>query len=289
MPLRLTISEATLSGHSYDDVLGVRYEFPLRYRNLVREGERFVYYRGRRQPLGGVQPQAYLGTGIVGTVHASTRNSQRLVCEIEDWCPFDEPLYFKDAAGNYYEPGGKQGGYYWQVGVRSLSEGTFERILRDAGALENEQRSPNVAEADSSDVRAGPTYPSSEMRKAIDDYAIGVALAYAGQAWPSESVSLQAHNNRGFDIRVGAPARIVRYVAAKGTTLPVPRFFISEGERLFSARAAFKYTLLVVYAVDLTRAVHKLLRHDGAVSDQFFMLAPYQWTCEGRVADQGLT
>jgi hypothetical protein len=287
VPLRLTISEATLSGHNYDDVLGVRYEFPLRYRNLVREGERFVYYRGRRQLLGGVQPQAYLGTGIVGNVHASTRDPQRLVCEIEDWLPFVEPLYFKDATGNYYEPGGKQGGYYWQVGVRLLAEGTYERILLDAGALERERASAKTTEAESSRVFAGTAYPSAEHRQAIDDYAMNVALRYATQAWRSEPVSRQPHNNRGFDIRVGAPTRVVRYVEVKGTALPVPRFFMSEGERLFSTRAASKYTLLIIYAIDLKQAAHKLLRHDGSVTNQRFTLTPYQWSSEARVAEAG--
>ena len=43
MPLVLTQNEATESGHAYADVLGESYEYPTRYRNRIREGERFVY------------------------------------------------------------------------------------------------------------------------------------------------------------------------------------------------------------------------------------------------------
>jgi hypothetical protein len=277
MPLRLTISEATLSGHEYDDVLGVRYEFPLRYRNLVREGERFVYYRGRRRASSGVQPQAYVGTGIVGTVHSSTRDSQRLVCEIEDWCLFADPLYFKDPAGNYYESGGAQGGFYWQVGVRRLSEAVYERIVSDAHGPE-----PSGAPADPSSSIQLITYPSQVTREAIDEYAMGAALKEGARIWPGDQVSRLPHNNRGFDIRVGSASRVVRYVEVKGTTLPLPRFFMSEGERLFSQREAALYTLLVIHAIDLEQPKHLLFRHDGAVNDQVFGLTPSQWICEAR-------
>ena len=53
MPLVLTQNELTESGHDYADRLGVEYEYPTRYRNLVRTGERFVYYRGRKRAAGG--------------------------------------------------------------------------------------------------------------------------------------------------------------------------------------------------------------------------------------------
>jgi hypothetical protein len=95
MPLRLTANDQTLSGHQYDDVLGVRYEFPSRYRGIIRQGERFVYYRGRRRPDGTTVPQAYLGTGIIGAVRVSTANPDHFVCDVEDWKAFDEPLFFK--------------------------------------------------------------------------------------------------------------------------------------------------------------------------------------------------
>ena len=36
MPVVLTQNEATVEGHSYNDVFGVLYEYPTRYQDLVR-------------------------------------------------------------------------------------------------------------------------------------------------------------------------------------------------------------------------------------------------------------
>jgi len=60
MPLILATGAATESGHDYADVIGVSYEYPKAYRGIVRRGEVFVYYRGRRLPAGGTRPQVYL-------------------------------------------------------------------------------------------------------------------------------------------------------------------------------------------------------------------------------------
>lgn len=132
MPLRLTVNDRTLSGHEYDDVLGERYEFPTRYQQLIQPGVRFVYYRGRRRADGRSGRQEYLGAGVVGTVERSRRDPSLLVCRIEDWCPFTEPLYFKDAEGMWYEPGGVHGGLYWRQGVREIPDDVFDHIVGDA-------------------------------------------------------------------------------------------------------------------------------------------------------------
>ena len=133
MPLRLTVNDRSLSEHNYDDVLGVRYEFPPRYRCLVASGERFVYYRGRRRSNGRSTPQVYLGAGVIGAVHESESTPGRWACEIKSWDPFAEPVYFKDADGMYYESGGVQGGLYWRQGVRLLLDEEYDRIVRAAG------------------------------------------------------------------------------------------------------------------------------------------------------------
>ena len=50
MPLILTSNEV-IAGDDYDweDVTGVQYHYPNGYRNLIRPGERFIYYRGVRR------------------------------------------------------------------------------------------------------------------------------------------------------------------------------------------------------------------------------------------------
>jgi len=94
MPLVLTQNDATEWGHDYADTLGVMYEYPPEYHRLIRPRAEFVYYRGRRQQGGGTQPQVYLGTGRVGSIHPSPHDG-RLICLIEDYAPFDEPVPFK--------------------------------------------------------------------------------------------------------------------------------------------------------------------------------------------------
>jgi Protein NO VEIN, C-terminal len=283
VPLRLTVNDTTLTGHVYDDVLGVRYEFPPRYRNLVRRGERFVYYRGRRRAAGGTQRQVYLGTGIVGDVHPSLRSPERLACEIEDWHPFAEPLPFKDPAGNYYEPGGKRGGFYWQEGVRRIDEEVYQSIVNDA--LTSEPMSPprDMTSAQGrTTVTAPGAYASAEVVRAVDAYAMTAALAELARRWPDSIIERQRPNNPGFDVRIGPTIPALRYVEVKGTTLSYPRFFLSEGERAFSQCAADQYTLVVIYAIDLRNQIHKVFWHDGAVSDDSFVVTPRQWVCEIR-------
>jgi hypothetical protein len=218
MPLRLTANDFSLSGHRYDDILGVRYEFPARYRRMVREGERFVSYRGRRRVDGTTGRPVYLGVGIVGTVQQSVSKPNHLVCDIADWRPFVEPLYFKDSTGSYYEPGGAQGGRYWQPGVRRIPEDVFTRILRDGDPLLSPASPPPAQQA--SGRRSPEAYASAARLAEVDQYAIEAAHAVVRGSWPESPVVVQAHNNPGYDILVGERNQPERYVEVKGTTLP---------------------------------------------------------------------
>lgn len=277
MPLRLTTNVTNLSGHDYADVLGVRYEYPTQYRNLVTTGERFVYYRGRRRPGGGVQPQVYLGTGIVGPVTPSPAKSGHLVCEVEDWDPFAEPLPFKDPEGRYYEPGADQGGLYWQPGVRRIGPDVFDRIVQAAeGRMLSEKTEPFRGRV------LLTSYASPAVLRAVDDYAMKAAEKEVRRTWPGLSVATQPHNNPGFDILVGEATHPHRYVEVKGTTLAYPRFFLSEGEREYASSEHSRYTLLVIYAIDLVAKTHEIFRHDGSIGEAEFLLKPRQWVCETR-------
>ncbi len=277
MPLRLTANETNLSGNNYNDVLGVRYEFPRRYRNLVRVGEPFVYYRGRRRADGGTRPHAYLGTGIIGTIRESASNPDFLVSEIEDWHAFPEPLYFKDSTGAYYEQVGDQGGYYWQPGVRRISEQTLERIVRDAG----QSISPRER-IDRDRVLVATQYASRAVLDAVDAYAMKAAEAEVRRLWPGCTVERQPHNNPGFDISIGPADDRHRYIEVKGTTLDRPRFFLSEGERDFAEKHGGCYTLLVIYCIDLSSQSHRIFRWDGPITTQVFAMNTRQWVCEVR-------
>ena len=137
MPLVLTQNDATEWGHDYADVLGVLYEYPPEYHQLIRPGSEFVYYRGRRRQGGGTQPQVYLGVGRVGSIHPSPREG-RLMCLIEDYAVFGEPVPFK-VDGRYLEPGatplGGRAGLYYRRGVRKIEPRVFQQICELGGRV----------------------------------------------------------------------------------------------------------------------------------------------------------
>jgi predicted RNase H-like HicB family nuclease len=134
MPLVFTINESTASGHNYDDRLGSSYKYPTMYRNIIKQGERFIYYRGSRGKSGERVQPVYLGTGVVGAIRQRLHVSDCLVCEIVGFHPFPTPVPFRSADGDALEPGGVVGGRYYQKGVRTISEENFARIVSEAAA-----------------------------------------------------------------------------------------------------------------------------------------------------------
>lgn len=130
MPLVLTQNEVNLSDDSYADVLGERYEYPFKYKNVITSGERFVYYRGGRRKKGARELPVYLGTGVIGNiVPVSTELFQ---CTIENFMPFARPLPFKDDSGKYREPEAnnrKAVGFYFQLGVRYIDDESYQAIV----------------------------------------------------------------------------------------------------------------------------------------------------------------
>jgi len=66
--LVLVENEATVGGEFdfWGDDTGVRYHFPNQYRNLVRPGTPFVYYRGVAKAVAG---QERVATELIGLSH----------------------------------------------------------------------------------------------------------------------------------------------------------------------------------------------------------------------------
>ncbi len=77
MPLVFTQNDVSVADIDYADELGKVYEYPARYRKLIRPGEKFVYYRGRRRADGSAQTPSYLGCGTVGEI---SEKGKRLQC-----------------------------------------------------------------------------------------------------------------------------------------------------------------------------------------------------------------
>lgn len=272
MPIVLTQSEASESGHDYADVLGERYEYPRQYRKLIVTGEVFVYYRGRRTVEGPSRPQAYLGTGVIGTIFEAP-DEQRMSCAVEDYVPFPVPLGFKDL-GTYFEVAatsyGARAGLYFRNGVRHIDNSTFIHIVSSGQGTPRQEPSPNQ-----DGVRFG--YASPEDTRLVDDVAMELAERNAATRWPESVITRMPHNNPGFDLTIREPTGREHFIEVKGTRKPLPLFLLSEGQRLFATAHADAYSLWVFSRIDLVSRSGVLTDHVGPLTPPAVKLQPKQW------------
>jgi hypothetical protein len=253
----------TATSRVYDDRTGISYEYPDgRYEQLVHTGEQFVYhFRG----LG------YVGVGIVGTIRPSA-TAGRFVCEVLDHQRFLEPVALKSPDGDYWEAGSDGKGVYWAQGVRPLSQSAFDGIATIGLAT--------VPVTTSQSGRGG--YATPEVARLVDEIAMSVATDWVVAQNPGADVIRMPHNNPGFDVQVMRNALPVRYVEVKGTQASEPLFFISEGERSFSAAHENQYTLVVVTGINVRTRDHGALHvREGEVTIVNSHLEPTQW--RGRI------
>jgi len=280
MPLIFAENESTESGITYADRTGVVYQFPRMYSQIIREGERFIYYRGRRRHDGSRAPQVYFGRGIVGRIWEDEGAEDRFLCEILDFEPFPSPVPFKDAGGVYLETGGARRGYF-QRGVRMISEDDFRRILTaaevevEATAVDEEERLGGEA------LSRHPRYASTADGKLVEEFAVRWAIEEIRRRYPEASIELQPRNNPGFDVLVRTgPGDSTLFVEVKGSR-GGPRFFLTEGERQFAVTNGGRYRLIVVHEICLASGRCKTYWHEGAVSiETGFQLKAVQWACE---------
>lgn len=251
------------AGYRYDDRTGISYEYPSgRYENWIVPGERFLYHKPGK---------GYTGTGVIGNI-APSEYQGRLVCEILDHRPFLAPVPIRDSSGAQYEADSSiwsEGNVYWAQGVRRIAEDRFERIVTEGkGALGDRKGT----------IPAGAKRAAGDNWIPVDEYAMTTALAFLALEYPGLEIERMPHNNPGFDIRVGPPVDPHRYVEVKGTQTARPVFFLSEGERAFSARYAERFTLLVVVGIDLEAQSHASIELKvGEVSIAGANLEPVQW------------
>lgn len=264
VPVVFVANKVSQREQGYRDLLDQTYEYPNSWRQRVREGDRFLYYRGTKD--GG--PAGYFGTGLVGPIGDSDLPGRKR-CEVLDVVLFDDLVPLKDPdSGEYHEPPGvNQLGF--QQGVRVIASGTYARILE-------------LAAAPPMDPSAGNKSPSSlgypgdpAARTASELYAVDRVLERLQQEFPAEPIDVMPRNNPGFDIQVRHGDLL--YVEVKGTVGKDIAFFMSEGERRFSVDQADRYRLYVVYDIHLTDLTHKVFVHQGAVSHHAFTIEPRQY------------
>ena len=96
MPIVLTINDKILNpDHHWNDIVGVQYHYPNQYKNKVRPGEQFVYYRGVHRKISPRGRAEYFGCARIGQIRkdSATVDSSRpsWFCTIEDYEPFTPP------------------------------------------------------------------------------------------------------------------------------------------------------------------------------------------------------
>src|SRR5215471_10663876 len=106
------------------DATGVQYHYPNGYRNLIRPGERFVYYRGVGRAGKRRGNAEYFGTGPTGEVWRDDKIPQdapkkdwQWFCGIESYVPFRAPVVAK-INGVFFEVLPPNG---WRMAVRKIS------------------------------------------------------------------------------------------------------------------------------------------------------------------------
>lgn len=268
MPLVFTQNEVSVADLGYGDVLGEVYEYPARYRTLIQPGECFVYYRGRRRSDGSSQTPSYLGCGTVGQI---TEIGERLRCTIKDYQAFKRPVPFK--SGDFYrEPEANRRtavGFYYQVGVRSIDQRSFDEIC-EIGLDRPVTKKVASAKAAGKASNAGAsksTKPATDSNKAIDDLAMALAAAEAKKVWP-DSTLFRAPARQQFSLAVRLSKGKTHHIAVRGTAESKPLVRLTASDISFSKTHAADYSVWVFYDIDLQRGTAKFLSHDGSITEK---------------------
>lgn len=130
----ILVENEVTEGHRYDhweDKTGIKYHYPNIYKNKIIPGIKFIYYRGTRRNNGYGDPE-YFGSGTIGNVYldpttdtSESKAKWNWYCDIIDYEPFTEPVYFKHN-DDYIE---KIPQNRWSVAVREIDKSIFKKIL----------------------------------------------------------------------------------------------------------------------------------------------------------------
>ncbi|HET9283720.1 MAG TPA: DUF3883 domain-containing protein [Candidatus Angelobacter sp.] len=233
-------------------ITGESYQFPNQMNRLIREGRRFIYYKGTRRKSGKRGLAHYFGTGVIGAVEQisipgyNPKHPPRR-CDIEEYVPFPTPVP-AIINGEYLEKIHKN---QWAK-VRRTSPALFEKIIQLAGvtltapspSIATEPGPPLFPSLDittPSLVQAGnlllkpKPHPGSfnsgsvkgnlrrsKYSKALGDRAEEIALKHLRQVLSPELADTLKHlptlgQTPGWDIQYGPDKGFIA-VEVKGTT-----------------------------------------------------------------------
>ncbi len=235
MPLVLVSNEANATDrYEWKDVTGIQYHYPNSYRNMIRSGEQFVYYRGIRRLQGRRGQAEYFGRGVIGDTWrdpsvspTAGKGKWAWYCGIEDYMPFPMPVPAK-VDGVFFETIATN---RWRNGVRTLPQQAFDRILAAAGEIPEEIETSNslpsrVSLPELASIRIEVTTDSLMVphSRRVKIVANGRDGRHRGVGWARRSRSAKIVGDRAEEIAVRyireciAGATAIRHVAIIGET-----------------------------------------------------------------------
>jgi hypothetical protein len=194
-----------------------------------------------------------------------TATGDRLRCTIEDYRGFKKPLPFKDG-DQYREPEAnhrKAVGFYFQVGVRSIDQKSFDEIVA-AGLGEAPRKMVALKRATTTSAQ----HKSEKKVPGDPAYELALALAKleAKSEWPSAKI-FQAPSGQYFSLIVKQQNGDSHHIAVKATDASEPRVRLTDGEISYADAHAKTYSLWVFYAVDLKAGIATLIKRKGRITE----------------------
>ena len=134
MPLVLTTNAFVPNpDNAWNDVEGVQYHYPNQYKNKIRPGVEFVYYRGVLRKSGPRGQAEYFGRGRIGEIKPDPatigQSRPSWFCAIEDYTPF-LPTVPAKLEGVFYEDIPQN---MWRNGVLTLRTSGRRPVARGHG------------------------------------------------------------------------------------------------------------------------------------------------------------
>lgn len=275
MPLVLTMNDVTLN-HSWDDIEGVKYHFPNQYKNLVEEGEPFVYYRGVHRANGRRGLAEYFGMGRIGkiTLDPASENESRPAryCAIEDYRPFAKPVPAK-IDDKFFEIIPQN---MWRNGARRLSQDAFDRIVAlaefDGTPSQNEQTwqvrdSLLIPQRQlPGGMKAKPIWRQSKLAKTVGDWAENLAMDYVRTNVIHSNLIHRAaiSETPGWDIDYLDGSGVLQRIEVKGTVAGAfADFNITTNELNAAKEHGLNYWLYLVCRCLTDEPIIQIMQNPG--------------------------
>jgi len=122
----------------WDDIKGELYHYPNRYRNILTEGCKIIYFKGQIRnksfaPYRLTSKPHYFGCGIIGkSIEDPESQKKDWYCEIIKYNEFQYPVLYKIENEYLEEVLESKKNNYWRFGVREISETIYKKILSKA-------------------------------------------------------------------------------------------------------------------------------------------------------------